>query len=90
MTDWNVVVKLRIMPEGVETDLDFVRKNLEKLVGEKAKIHSTEIKPIAFGLKALEANILFNDKQGGFDDIEEKIRKIPGVGEVETTDLNRL
>jgi translation elongation factor EF-1beta len=35
-------------------------------------------------------NLLFNDKQGGFQDIEEKIRKISGVGEVETTDLNRL
>jgi len=90
MTDWNVVAKLRIMPEGVETNLDNIKKEIEKMVGEKAKIHSTEIKPIAFGLKALEVNMLFNDKQGGFQDIEEKIRKIPGVGEVETTDLNRL
>ena len=90
MTDWNVVAKFRILPQGIETNLEAVKKELEKLAGEKAKIHSMEIKPIAFGLKALEANILFNDKQGGFEDIEEKIRKIPGVGEVETTDLNRL
>jgi len=90
MTDWNVVAKLRIMPKDVETNLENVKKEIEKLAGEKAKIHSSEIKPIAFGLKALEINILFNDKQGGFQDIEEKIKKIPGVGEVETTDLNRL
>jgi elongation factor 1-beta len=90
MTEWNVVAKLRIMPEGVETDFEVVKKEVAKLVGAKAKIHSMEVKPVAFGLKSLEANILFNDKAGGFDDIEEKIRRIRGVGEVETLDLNRL
>jgi len=90
MTDWNVVAKLRIMPEGVDTDLEAVKKNIENLVSEKAKIHSMDVKPIAFGLKSLEANLLFNDKQGGFEDIEEKIKKIKGVREVETIDLNRL
>jgi elongation factor 1-beta len=90
MTEWNVVAKLKIMPEDVDTDMDAIKAGIEKLAGDKAKIHSIEIKPIAFGLNALEANILFNDKQGGFEEIEEKIRKITGVGEVETVDINRL
>jgi elongation factor 1-beta len=90
MAEWNVVAKLRIMPEGVDTNLENIKKEIEKMVGEKAKVHSSEIKPIAFGLKALEVNLLFNDKQGGFDNIEDKIKAIKGVGEVETTDLNRL
>ncbi|MFH1125886.1 MAG: elongation factor 1-beta [Candidatus Altiarchaeota archaeon] len=90
MTDWNVVAKIKIMPESVETNLEAIQQELEKIVGEKAKIHSMQVKPIAFGLKALEANILFNDKQGGFEELEEKIRKIKGAGEVETTDINRL
>lgn len=90
MTEWNVVAKLKIMPEGVETDLEDIKKKIESLAGTKAKIHSSAIKPIAFGLKCLEVNILFNDKQGGFEEIEDGIRKIAGVGEVETLDLNRL
>lgn len=90
MAEWNVVAKLRIMPEGVETNLEAIKKELEKIVGAKAKIHSMEIRPIAFGLKSLEANILFNDKQGGFEDMEEKIKKIAGVGGVDTMDINRL
>ena len=90
MTEWNVVAKLKIMPEGVETDMDKIKKAVEKIAVGKAKVHSMEIKPIAFGLKALEANILFNDKAGGFEEIEAKIRKIPGVSEVETVDINRL
>jgi len=90
MTEWNVVAKMRIMPEGVDTDLESVKKGIERLAGVKAKIHSMEIKPIAFGLKSLEANILFNDKQGGFEEMEADIRKIKGVAEVETQDINRL
>lgn len=90
MADWNVVAKLRIMPESVETDFEFVKKEVESSVGAKGKIHSMELKHIAFGLKALEVNILFNDKQCGFEESEQKIRKIKGVGEVETLDLNRL
>lgn len=90
MTDWNVVAKLRIMPEGVETDLDAIKKGIQDVVGQKAKVHSMDVKPIAFGLKALEVNILLNDRQGGFEEIERKIREIPGVREVETTDVNRL
>ena len=53
-------------------------------------IHSMEEKPIAFGLKAIEVNLLFNDKVGGMDDIEEAIRKIEGVSEAEVIELNRL
>jgi len=90
MTEWNVVAKLKIMPEGVETDLEAIKKKVESLAGTKAKVHSSAIKPIAFGLNALEMNILFNDKQGGFEEMEGKIREIAGVGEVETLDINRL
>jgi elongation factor 1-beta len=90
MTDWNVVAKLRIMPEGVETDLEKIKKAVGDIVGQKAKVHSMEVKPIAFGLNALEVNILLNDKQGGFEGMEERIRALKGVGEVETTDINRL
>lgn len=90
MTDWNVVAKLRIMPEGVETDLDAIKKGIQDVVGQKAKVHSMEVKPIAFGLKAIEVNLLLNDRQGGFEELEEKIKTIAGVGVVETTDINRL
>ena len=90
MTDWNVVAKLRVMPKAVETDLEAIKRGIEQLVGEKAKVHSMEVKPIAFGLKALEVNVLLNDKQGGLEELEDRVRKVEGVGEVETTDVNRL
>ncbi len=90
MVDWNVVAKMRIMPDGVDVDLKRMVEDVKKLTGKDCMVHSIEIKPIAFGLSAIEANLLFNDKMGGIDEAQEKIRKIVGVSEVEVTDLNRL
>jgi elongation factor 1-beta len=90
MADWNVVASLRIMPADVDVDLTKIAEQVKKLAGERCAVHSMAVKPIAFGLKALEINLLLDDKRGGMDEIEEAIRKIGGVGEVETTGLNRL
>jgi|WetSurMetagenome_2_1015567.scaffolds.fasta_scaffold786476_2 elongation factor 1-beta len=88
--NWNVVAKIRIMPDDVSTDVVRIAESVKKMSGKNCLVHSIEVKPIAFGLNAIEANILFNDKLGGMDEIEAQIRKIPGVGEAEVTDLNRL
>jgi len=90
MADWNVVVKLRVMPEGVETDLDGIQEKIRSLAKGAFEVHSMEVKPIAFGLKALEVNLLFNDAAGGMDETQEAVKNIGGVSEVETLDVNRL
>jgi elongation factor 1-beta len=90
MTDWNVVVKLRVMPADIDVDLGRISDTIRKLAGANCMVHSIEKRPIAFGLNALEVNLLFNDKQGGMDEMEAAIKKIEGVGEAEVTDLNRL
>jgi len=90
MAEWNVVVRLRVMPTGVEADLGKVMDGIKAMAGGKFEVHSMEEKPIAFGLKALEVNLLFNDSRGGMDEIQERIRRMEGVGEVDVTDINRL
>ncbi|MFH1402935.1 MAG: elongation factor 1-beta [Candidatus Altiarchaeota archaeon] len=90
MPDWNVVAKLKVMPEGVDTDLEAIQKKIVDLSKGVGEVHSYEIKPIAFGLNALEINLLLNDRQGGMDELQEKIVAIDGVNEAEVVDLNRL
>jgi len=86
----NVAASLRIMPESLEVDLEKTKKAVEKIVTKHGKINSSEIKPIAFGLKALEIMILLNDKEGGMEEIEARIAKTPGVNSVEILDVTRL
>ncbi|MFH0860048.1 MAG: elongation factor 1-beta [Candidatus Altiarchaeota archaeon] len=90
MTDYNVVAKLNLMPEGVKTDLGKIREKVIPLVNRVGKFHSSEIKPIAFGLSSLEVTILLDDSKGGTDKLEKEISNIPGVAEVTVIDVNRL
>jgi len=90
VADWNVVVNMRVMPSDVGVDVAAVADEIRSAVDGVCSVHSVQVKPVAFGLKALELNLLFNDRVGGMDDVEAKIRRIKGVGGVETVGLNRL
>jgi elongation factor 1-beta len=86
----NVAASVRIMPTGVEINLEEIRKSVEKIVSKYGKLNSSEIKPIAFGLKSLEVVLLLNDKEGGMDEIEAQVAKVEGVNSVEILEVTRL
>lgn len=86
----NVVTTLRIMPTDPGVDLESIKDGLEKIVKQFGRIHKTEVKPIAFGLNALEVVILLNDSKGGMEEIESQVKGLNGVGSVEVIDVSRL
>jgi len=88
--DLNVAATLKVMPESPDADMKSIEKSLSELISKYGKVHSVEIKPIAFGLKAIEVVALLSDKEGGMDAIEAGAANIKGVGSVEITDVNRL
>lgn len=90
MSEFNVAAKLRIMPEGVKTNLDSIRKKVSLIVGERGKVHGVEVKPVAFGLNSLEVTLLLDDSKGGIEEIEGEIKKVAGVSEVDVLDVNRI
>lgn len=86
----NILVKVKIMPEGVDVDMDKLAdackaklKPLEFKVGEK------QIEPIAFGLKALILILIGPEKAGGTDPIEKALAEVKGVSQVEVLDVRR-
>lgn len=78
-----VGMNLRIMPASQETDLN----KLKEKIAEKVKIQDAKIEPLAFGLKVLKILIVVPDSQ---QNLEEEIRKIKGVGEVEVESTTLL
>ena len=81
-----VLVTMRVMPEGIEVDL----KKVEAELRERIKVHSVTREPIAFGLEALRIAAVIEDAEGGTEPLEKKLMAIPGVGNVEVTGLTRL
>ena len=74
-----VNITFEIMPEGLEIDLDQMKSNVEAKIGSISKIEQTEVKPIAFGLKALVMNVVVEDQEGIMDKLEEEISGVEGV-----------
>jgi len=86
----NVVAKIRITPDGVDSDLDAIRERLEELVGGYGKLHKSEMKPIAFGLNSIEATLLLDDSKGGLEEIESSLKEMSEVSQVDVVDINLL
>ena len=49
----DVLVTIKIMPSGIDVDLDKLKtKALKEIMVYKARVEREEIEPIAFGIKA--------------------------------------
>lgn len=89
---FNTVVKLRVMPKGIEVDLKKVENEIKEILSkcETSKFHSAEIQPIAFGLKALDVVILITEEKSELEEIENKISKLPDVESVTEMDIHLI
>jgi elongation factor 1-beta len=87
----DVAAKIKIMPEGVETDLAELKKNLKAVIPAGADLHGDIVEePIAFGLKALIVTLIVNDKEGGTEAVEEAFAKVSGVENVQVQEAYRI
>lgn len=80
-----VIVYFRVLPADSESDLS----SIETKIREKVRLNAVEKEPLAFGLFALKVTAVVEDEEGGTDRVEEYIRSIEGVGEVEITGISR-
>jgi elongation factor 1-beta len=78
-----VAVLLRLMPHGVETDMNALAAGVKAAVPDGVKIRGMQIKDIAFGLKALLVAAAMPDAGGILDQLEGALAKVPGVESVE-------
>jgi len=85
-----VVMTIRVMPDGVEIDLDDLLKQIKKAIPQGTDIGAVEIQPVAFGLKALRMNLAREESKGGTDDIEQAISAIEGVSQIEVERVSRM
>ena len=80
-----VIVTYKIMPDGVDTDLNFIEKELT----EKFGVERMERIPIAFGLISIKAVKVIPEVEGEADRIAGEMEKINGVQSVEVVEMTR-
>ena len=86
-----VLVSLKIFPSDVTVDLEDLKKKIEDCLPDFASIHKFEEEPVAFGLVAVIAHLLLpEDKAGGLDEVEEALKKVDEIGNLQTLTVRRV
>ena len=86
----DVIITLKVMPDSAEIDLKEVQEKVDKLIQEfGGEVGKVEELPVGFGLKALNIIFVMSEDLGSTDDLEEKIKALDEVGNVEVTDVRR-
>ncbi len=80
-----VAINIKVMPQSSETDVE----KLTEKIKEKVEVKDLKIEPIAFGLKAIRLLVIGEDSEGS-EGVENAIRSIEGVGEVEIESVTLL
>ena len=84
-----VLISLKIYPTDI-MDLNRLKQKIEEKLPKYAKIHKTAEEPIAYGLKALVAQILIPENQkGALDQLEQALQNIPEVSQIQTIMVSR-
>ena len=80
-----VLVTLKVMPKEAGIDLDKLEGEIKSLVKPDRIVRE----PIAFGIVALNVSKLVDDSEGQVEALENKLRKLNSVGEIEVVEITR-
>jgi elongation factor 1-beta len=82
-----VAVTYNLMPEETSFDVEGLKAKIGTIVPKRVTVARAEVKPFAFGLMILEIVCVMDDKEGGVEQLEETLRAIEGIQNVETTGI---
>jgi elongation factor 1-beta len=85
----NLLVRVKIMPKEAEITPSQILENLKDR-NPSLNVRSSKEEPIAFGLVALIADFVTDDKAGAMEEIENGIKSSNLVGEFEVLGASRI
>jgi len=96
-TDWpirwlglaKVVAQVKIFPTETTVDLAELRKKIEKALPPDTSVARFDEEPIAFGLVALVARVVMPEEEGRMDKVEEALKSVENVGEIQVVNVWR-
>lgn len=82
------LVILKIFPKEIDS-VKGIEDGLKKIT--EGQLKESKREPIAFGLEAIKAAFVIPDKlDGAMDSLEQAVKKIPGVNEVQVEGVTLL
>jgi elongation factor 1-beta len=84
-----VIAQIKIFPTETTVDLVELRKKVEKALPAGTAVARFDEEPIAFGLVALVARVAMPEAEGQMDKVEEALKSVENVGEIQVVNVWR-
>ena len=86
-----VMVSVKIFPTDIVSNMSQLQDTIRKTLEGKATVYKFEEEPVAFGLVALIAHIVMpEDVEGRMDEVENRLKSLDGISEVEVLVSRRV
>ncbi|HXZ90560.1 MAG TPA: elongation factor 1-beta [Candidatus Dormibacteraeota bacterium] len=86
-----VLAAIKIFPNDANIDLNALKSKIQSSLPAGSTVQKFEEEPVAFGLVALIAYVVLPEDAGGqMDQVEESIRSVDQVSEIEVLRVGRV
>ncbi len=86
-----ILASIKIFPSDANIDLGALKSKIQAALPSGSTVQKFEEEPVAFGLVALIAHVVFpEDVEGKMDQVEEAIRRVDLVSEIQVLRVGRF
>ena len=85
-----ILLVVKILPTGTEVNLDELVNAIRNNLKDGIELIKFEKEPLAFGLEFIKAQFTLNDAEGQMESLENSVRSVEGVSELEVLNMSRM